>query len=172
MRWAFFCGLLCTGIYTKAQTIIKPVRATSFELPGADGTPVSLSSYKGKTVLIRFWVSWCLPCRIENRKLVKRYNRFRDLPFEIINISLDTDTAEWRAAINEDKMNWPQALDYPDLQRSTANKWNAAALPASFLIDPRGTVIAADAALLPVQDPRGFENLLRRLSAGNGTAGR
>lgn len=165
MKWMITGMLLFVSVAgTMAQTIVTPAPAVPFTLPDVKGMPVSLADYSGKTVLVHFWASWCVPCRIENRKLAKQYHRFRGLPFEILSISVDTEKERWKNAISGDKMTWPQLIDDPDLKKSVACRWNARALPASFLVDPHGVVIAVDAASLPVKDPGGFRNLLKRLA--------
>ncbi|WP_300598940.1 TlpA disulfide reductase family protein [Niabella sp.] len=148
----------------QAQTMVVPTPAVPFALIDQKGRTVSLNDYRGKTVLVIFWASWCAPCRLENRQLVRRYHRFKDLPFEILSISVDTDREKWQRAISADKMTWPQLIDTPDGENSAARKWNAGALPASFLVNPQGAVLAVDAALLPVADPRGFRSLLQKLA--------
>lgn len=147
-----------------AQTMVAPMPAINFTLINPKGTPVSLSDYKGKTVLVVFWASWCAPCRIENRKLARRYDRFKDLPFEVISISADTDRGKWERAISADRMTWPQVIDATDEEKRVARRWNARVLPASFLVDPRGTILAVDAARLPLADPGGFRRLLKKLA--------
>lgn len=123
-----------------------------------------MNDYKGKTVLVVFWASWCAPCRLENRRLARRYHRVKDLPFEVVSISVDTDREKWERAIAADKMTWPQLIDTADEEKSAARRWNARTLPASFLVDPQGAILAVDAALLPVADPKGFRNLLKKLA--------
>ncbi|SDC38833.1 peroxiredoxin family protein [Niabella drilacis] len=151
-----------------AQTVVTPAAAPPFSLPDQNGTPVSLEKYRKSMVLVQFWASWCLPCRIENRRLVKQYPRFNDLPFEILSISVDVDRAQWKNAIAADKMAWPQLLDDTNKAGCAACRWGAGTLPASFLIDPEGRIIAVDAASLLTGDPRGFRKLLqKRLAPGS-----
>ncbi|MCF3111956.1 TlpA family protein disulfide reductase [Niabella sp. CC-SYL272] len=156
--------LLLLVMVAMAQTMVAPTPAIHFTLNSRQGTPVSLNDYRGKTVLVVFWASWCVPCRVENRKLVQRYPRLKALPFEIISISVDTDREKWERAIAADKMGWPQLIDTMDEEKRVARRWNASALPASFLVDPQGTIRAVDAAALPLADPRGFRSLLKKLA--------
>jgi peroxiredoxin len=103
---------------------------------------VNLSSFKGKIVLIDFWVSWCGPCRIGNKKLVKLYNQFDNAAFEIIGISIDTDPKKWISAIEKDKIKYTQLIDPKGFDAKTAVLFNVEQLPSSFLFDKSGFLIA------------------------------
>ncbi|WP_008582337.1 TlpA family protein disulfide reductase [Niabella soli] len=147
-----------------SQEMITPFPAPDFELQSQNGTPVHLSDFKGKTVLLNFWASWCAPCRETNKKLAKLYNQFKSDAFVIINISEDTSQVKWKKAVVNDKMKWLQLIDFTDWNRSAARRWNASQLPASFLINRYGMVIASDAAYLLTDDPEGFKSALQNLS--------
>lgn len=103
---------------------------------------VNLSSFKGKIVLIDFWASWSAPCRMANKKLVKMYNQFDNTDFEIIGISIDTDSKKWISAIEKDKIKYTQLINPKGFDAKTAVLFNVEQLPSSFLFDKSGFLIA------------------------------
>jgi len=116
--------------------------APEITLNSTQDKPVSLSSLKGKIVLIDFWASWCGPCRQENPNVVRVYNRFKDKGFEIFSVSLDRDKAAWLKAIEKDGLIWPSHVsDLKYWQSIAAQTYGVNAIPATFLLDKDGKVI-------------------------------
>ncbi|NPA35936.1 MAG: AhpC/TSA family protein [Chlorobi bacterium] len=113
--------------------------APDFMFMDKNGKKITLSSYKGRYILIDFWASWCKPCRRENPYTVEAYRKFRNKGFEILGISLDDDTNSWKRAIKEDNLTWPQFND-PD--GMVAKIYGINSIPSSFLIDKDGKIIA------------------------------
>jgi len=108
------------------------------------GKPVSLSSFKGKYVLVDFWASWCGPCRKENPNVVKVFNKFKDRNFTILSVSLDRPDAKekWLAAIHKDELTWTHVSDLKYWDNAVAKQYGIRAIPQNLLLDPQGKIIA------------------------------
>ncbi len=103
---------------------------------------VKLNSFKGKTVLVDFWASWCAPCRTANKKLVKLYDQYKGQNFEIVGISIDIDKTKWLKAIEKDKLKHQQLIDPKGFDAKTAVTFGVDALPSAYLFDASGKLIA------------------------------
>lgn len=121
------------------------------------GNPVSLSSLRGKYVLLDFWAAWCRPCREENPNIVNNYNMYKNKGFEIYQVSLDRNRADWVRGIKQDKLPWINVSDLNYYQSEAAILYNINKIPSAFLLDPDGVIIAKDTQL------RGM-NLYNKLS--------
>lgn len=118
-------------------------KAPDFTMNDVDGNPVSLSSKIGsKLLLVDFWAGWCNPCRIENPNLVKIYNQFNKKGFDIFGVSLDQEKDSWVKAIADDKLTWTHVSDLQYWNNAAAKLYSVRAIPANFLLDESGTIIA------------------------------
>ncbi len=118
--------------------------AAEIALPSVNGDTLRLSSLKGKVVLLDFWASWCGPCRVSNKNLVKIYEKYKPKGFEIFGVSLDDEKDKWKAAIKKDKVTWLQVNETGGWEAKVAQAWNLVAIPTSFLIDKDGRLLAMD----------------------------
>lgn len=124
--------------------LVAGARAPEFTQNDTAGNPISLSSFKGKYVLLDFWASWCGPCRKENPQLVKIFNDFKDKSFTILSVSLDKANGKklWLKAIKSDSLSWTHVSDLKHWDNEVAKLYSITAIPQSFLLDPNGVIIA------------------------------
>ena len=126
-------------------------------LDDINGNPISLSSLRGRYVLLDFWAAWCRPCREENPNILENYNRFKDQGFEVYQVSLDRNKEDWLRGIEQDNLPWINVSDLKYYQSDAAVLYNINKIPSAFLLDPNGTIIAKNIEL------RGI-NLTKKLS--------
>ncbi|WP_183565369.1 TlpA disulfide reductase family protein [Mucilaginibacter sp. SP1R1] len=118
--------------------------APDFIQNDVNGTPVKLSSFRGKYVLLDFWASWCGPCRQENPNVVRNYNKYKTKNFTVVGVSLDRPDgkAAWLAAIKSDGLEWTQVSDLKFWNNEAAALYQVSSIPQNYLIDPTGKIIA------------------------------
>jgi thiol-disulfide isomerase/thioredoxin len=124
-------------------------RAPELNLKSPEGKEIQLSSLRGKMVLVDFWASWCMPCRLENPNLVEVFKKYNDKHFArgkgftIYSISLDTEKEAWLNGIESDGLLWESHVsDLKGWYADAASLYKVEAIPANFLIDADGIIVA------------------------------
>lgn len=124
-------------------------KAPEIMMASPKGNVITLSSLKGKLVLIDFWASWCGPCRAENPIVVAAYNKYHTSEFkngkgfEILSVSLDQNEIAWAKAIEKDGLSWPYHVsDLQGWSNAAAMRYGVNSIPTNVLVDGNGIIIA------------------------------
>ncbi|MGI0107103.1 redoxin domain-containing protein [Salinimicrobium sp. WS361] len=122
-------------------------KAPEFSAPTPEGNELALNDALGKVTLVDFWASWCKPCRVENPNIVEVYKKYHDQGFNIIQVSLDRpgQKDKWIQAIEDDNLGaWNHVSNLMFWQDPVAVDYGIRAIPAAFLLDENGKIIAKD----------------------------
>lgn len=116
--------------------------APNFSAPTPEGAPLALADVKGKVTLIDFWAAWCRPCRAENPNIVAVYEKYKDKGLHVVGVSLDRKADDWKQAISDDGLAWNHVSNLQHFQDPIAQLYGVNAIPAAFLLDENGVIIA------------------------------
>jgi peroxiredoxin len=126
----------------KAKKLAVGFPAPEITLPDTTGNLFSLSSLKGKVVLIDFWAAWCRPCRMENPNMVRLYDTYSKHGFDILGVSLDDNRENWLRAIQTDGLVWHHVSDLKRFKSAAGQLYGVEGIPYTVLVDRSGNIIA------------------------------
>lgn len=142
MRAIVFIILLLANTSTLSAQLKIGDKMPNIVLRNQNNEEVNVNQFKGKFTLIDFWASWCAPCRLGNKKLVKLHNEVSADKMEIIGISIDIDANKWLKAIEKDKIKFTQLIDPNGFEANAALVFGVEELPSKYLFNPEGVLIA------------------------------
>lgn len=119
-------------------------KLTDIKQVDLNGEKISLWDFQNKYVLLYFWASNFEPCRIENLKLKKVYEKYNSWDFEVMAVSMDTEPEAWTRAVMEDGLNWNNLSDLKGWDNEIAKKLNIQTVPFTLLLDREGIIIGRD----------------------------
>ena len=124
----------------------KREKAPNFSLQTQNGKVIELSKLTGKVVLVKFWATWCPPCRAEIPDFIEVYNTYKTKGFEIVGIALDEDGwSKVAPYIEKAKMNYPVVLGTAKVVQQYGG---IEAIPTTFIVDRKGYIVASQVGLL------------------------
>jgi len=110
-------------------------------MPDTNGKMVSLSSFRGKVVLIDFWASWCGPCESALPHVVEMYKKYKNKNFTVFSVSLDKDKEHWLKAIHEFGLTWTQVSDLKYWGSEAADIYDITSIPYTILVSKDGKIV-------------------------------
>lgn len=121
----------------------KGANSPDIVLPDAGGNKIALSSLRGKVVLVQFWAAVDRASRIQNSALAEAYSKYNSKGFEIYQVSVDENRAEWVDALDKDGLKW---INVGDMNGSTAAvaSYNINSIPSNYLLGKEGEILAKD----------------------------
>lgn len=123
-----------------AKSVRKDQAAPDFQLTDLEGNTVNLSDYRGKTVLMNFWATWCRVCQAEMPHVEKLYQKYKDRDVVILSVnatSQEKNTQRVESYVDEQGLSFPVVLDE---EGAVLKQYKVTAYPTTYIIDPSGVI--------------------------------
>lgn len=124
---------------TRRNSLKKGSPAPPIAYNDPEGNKIDIKRYQGKYLLVDFWASWCGPCRKSIPEIKMLYDKYKHKGFDVLSVSIDTDIAAWKKAMQEEAMPWTQVLS-PDKNKTMAD-FMIQGIPTLYLIDREGKIV-------------------------------
>lgn len=132
------------GELAKKKAVEPGAVAPDFTLLKRDSTPFTLSSGRGKYMMIDFWASWCHPCRQAIPHWKDVYQKYHDKGFDMVSVSDDSRWSDWKRAMDQEKMPWTQVCDeFPvkNMPARVGSLYMTTYIPFYVLLDKDGKIL-------------------------------
>jgi len=126
------------GATRRLDSVGKPIVLRGM---GTNGKTVDLAQYKGRTVLIQYWATWCQPCKADMLQLKDLQAKYGKAGFSVVGVNLDTDKQDLAAFLKENPLPWAQIYEPGGLDSRLANELGILTLPTMILVDKQGNVV-------------------------------
>jgi thiol-disulfide isomerase/thioredoxin len=149
------------------QVFSSPQRLQDFSVTGLDGSKTSLSSLKGKVVLVNFWATWCPPCRAEMPSIQKLWKATKDQAFGIMAVSVGESAATVKDFVAKNGFDYPFFLDPTG---RIGNLYGVQGIPTTYVFDKDGLAIARVVGGIEYASPEAlaiFAELAKRPASGS-----
>ncbi|MDH4227892.1 MAG: TlpA family protein disulfide reductase [Deltaproteobacteria bacterium] len=138
IKKTFLAILVSISLVTTAFAGIIGTEAPNFTLNDMAGKPVSLASYKGSVVFLDFWASWCAPCKEELPNINKFAEELQGSKFVVLAVSVDKKKSHAEDFLKKIPSPAPNFIVLHDAASEAVSKYNAMAMPTSYIIDKKG----------------------------------
>lgn len=134
-------GLTYAGKNLKLSEVEIGQAAPEIKAKGQNGREISLSSLRGKPVLVNFTATWCGPCKKELPELLKLYKDYHGKGLQIVSVYLDKDRSAVEKHIKENEITWPYAFDGKGWDNAVGKEWGVSAIPTNPIVDKKGIIV-------------------------------